>query len=134
MRKYIISLQVALFIFLVEWLGSCANIIPPTGGPRDSLPPVFVDANPPDSATQFHSGKIVLSFDEFVQLDKPLETIVVSPYPKKQWESEAHLRTVTVRIKDTLEPNTTYTIDFGNSVRDINEGNILKNFRYVFTT
>ena len=133
MRKYIISLQVALFIFLVEWLGGCANIIPPTGGPRDSLPPVLIEANPPDSSKQFTGGKIVLSFDEYVQLDKP-EKIIITPLLKKQVPPEAHLRTVTVRIKDTLEPNTTYTIDFGNSVRDVNEGNILKNLTYVFTT
>src|SRR6478752_3805858 len=82
MRKYIISLQVALFIVLVEWLGSCANIIPPTGGPKDSIPPVLVHANPPDSTTQFKSGKIVLTFNEFVELDKPTESIIVSPLPK----------------------------------------------------
>ena len=134
MKKYAVYLQLALFISLVEGLGSCANIIPPTGGPRDSLPPVLVRANPPDSTTQFKGGKIILTFNEFVELDKPLENIIVSPLPKIQTPAEAHLRTITIRIKDTLEPNTTYSINFGNSLRDINEGNVLKNFTYIFTT
>jgi Bacterial Ig-like domain len=134
MKKHAIYLQIAFLIFLVEWLGACANIIPPTGGPRDSLPPVLVHANPPDSTTQFHSGKIVLTFNEYVELDKPLENIIVSPLPKNPTPAEAHLRTITIRIKDTLEPNTTYAINFGNSIRDINEGNVLKNFVYIFST
>jgi len=134
MKKFVFYLQLALFIVLVESLGGCANIIPPTGGPRDSLPPVLMHANPPDSTTQFKSGKIILTFNEFVELDKPMENIIVSPLPKNQTPAEAHLRTITVRIKDTLEPNTTYSINFGNAVRDINEGNVLKNFTYIFST
>jgi uncharacterized protein (DUF2141 family) len=63
-----------------------------------------------------------------------MENVIISPLPKIFVPPEAHLRTVTVRIKDTLEPNTTYSIDFGNSVRDINEGNVLKHFTYIFTT
>src|SRR5436309_3923832 len=100
MKKLVISLQLVLLIFFVEWLCACANILPPSGGPRDSIPPVLVDATPPDSTKQFKGGKIVLTFDEFVQLDKPHESVVYSPLLKHTVAPEAHLRTVTIRIKD----------------------------------
>jgi hypothetical protein len=112
----------------------CANIIPPTGGPRDSLPPKLVSVNPHDSARNFNSKKIVLEFNEFVQIDNIQENLLVSPVPKINPIVDSKLRTVTVTVKDTLQPNTTYTIDFGNAIKDINEGNILKNFTYRFTT
>jgi hypothetical protein len=112
----------------------CANIIPPTGGPRDSLPPKLVSVNPHDSARNFNGKKIVLEFNEFVQIDNIQENLLVSPVPKINPMVDSKLRTVTVTVKDTLQPNTTYTIDFGNAIKDVNEGNILKNFTYLFTT
>src|SRR5262245_47306758 len=119
MKKLFLYFLTGLFISWLLSLTGCANIIPPTGGPRDSIPPLLIHANPPDSTQQFAGGKIVLTFNEYVELDKPMESIIISPLPKYQWPAEAHLRTVTVRIKDTLEPNTTYSIDFGRSIRDI---------------
>lgn len=112
----------------------CANIVPPMGGPRDSLPPRLVHVNPRDSARNFSSKKIVLEFDEFVQLDNIQENLLVSPVPKINPVVDSKLRTVTVTVKDTLEPNTTYSIDFGKAIKDINEGNVLKNFTYRFST
>jgi hypothetical protein len=112
----------------------CANIIPPTGGPRDSLPPRLVAVHPPDSARNFTGKKIVMEFNEYVQLDNVQENLLVSPVPKVNPIVDSKLRTVTVTIKDTLQPNTTYSIDFGNAIKDVNEGNILKNFTYLFTT
>lgn len=112
----------------------CANIIPPSGGPRDSLPPVLVSVNPPDSSKSFTGKKIVFQFDEYVQVENARENLLVSPLPKIDPVVESRLRTVTVTIKDTLQPNTTYTIDFGNAIKDINEGNPFRNFSYMFTT
>lgn len=117
-------------------LGStgCANIIPPTGGPRDSLPPNLVTVKPADSTRSFNAKKIVFEFDEFVSLDNIQENLLVSPTPKRNPTIESKLRTVTVDIKDTLEPNTTYSINFGKAIKDVNEGNILREFTYVFST
>jgi hypothetical protein len=112
----------------------CANIVPPMGGPRDSLPPKLESVNPRDSARNFTGKKIVLEFNEFVQIDNIQENLLVSPVPKVNPIIDSKLRTVTVTIKDTLQPNTTYTIDFGNAIKDINEGNVLKNFTYLFST
>jgi hypothetical protein len=113
----------------------CANIIPPTGGPRDSLPPVLVSAVPKDSMTNFNAQKIVLTFDEYVELDQKItEDFIVSPNPENMPLVENKLRTVTIKLKDSLKPNATYSLDFGNSLKDVNEGNVLKNFTYVFST
>lgn len=112
----------------------CANIVPPMGGPRDSIPPKLVKVNPRDSTRNFTGKKIVIEFDEFVQIDNIQENLLVSPVPKINPIVDSKLRTVTVTVKDTLEANTTYSIDFGNAIKDVNEGNILKNFTYLFTT
>lgn len=119
----------------VTVLSSCANIVPPVGGPRDSLPPVVVKMNPGANAVNVTTTKIDLEFDEYLQrFDNARENLVVSPLPVKTPDVEVRLNKVTVRLRDSLEPNTTYIIDFGNGIRDVNESNVLRNFRYVFST
>lgn len=113
---------------------SCGQQVAPTGGPKDSLPPKLVMAVPGVNATNFKSDRITLYFDEYVTLDNPFEKITYSPIPKSNPNADGKLRTITIKIKDTLEPNTTYSIEFGESIKDINEGNILKNFNYAFST
>ncbi|MFT4203975.1 MAG: Ig-like domain-containing protein [Chitinophagaceae bacterium] len=112
----------------------CAVMVPPSGGPKDSLPPVLVSAVPKDSTLHFTGSKIVLTFDEYVQLDNAQMNVIVSPNPKKQPNITNKLKTVTITIKDTLQPNTTYALNFGNSIKDVNEGNIFRNFTYAFST
>ncbi len=127
----VLSLLVIALYLLPQ---GCANPIAPSGGPKDTLAPVLVQALPKDASLNFTANKIVLTFNEYVDLQNMQENLLVSPTPKTNPIVESKLRTVTVRIKDTLEPNTTYTINFGNAIKDINEGNVLKNFTYVFST
>lgn len=137
MNKYNLGAILLLcgLLLCMAWAGSsCANIIPPTGGPRDSLPPVLVVAAPSDSSNNFNVKKITLSFDEYVQVDNPTENVVIWPNPVVQPEITSKLRTVTIKLKDSLEANTTYTINFGKSLKDINEGNADTAFSYIFTT
>lgn len=115
-------------------LTGCGQQIAPTGGPRDSLPPKLVAAEPAYGATGFKGNKIVLLFDEYITLDNPFEKLTYSPLPKNNPVAEGRLKTVTFKIKDTLEANTTYSIDFSDALKDINENNILKDFSYVFST
>ena len=123
-----------ILISVITLAGSCANIVPPSGGDRDSLPPRLVLALPKDSAVNVKSKNITLTFDEFVSLDNPIENIIYSPVVKTMPSADYKLRNVTIRFRDSLEPNTTYSIDFGNSIQDVNESNIARNFRYVFST
>jgi len=112
----------------------CANIVPPLGGPRDTIPPRLVLVLPHDSAKHFTGNKIVFTFDEYIDPKDVRTELIVSPVPKIEPIVDAKLRTLTVRLKDTLEENTTYSLNFGKAIRDVNEGNILKNFTYVFST
>ena len=119
---------------IVVLTSGCAQIIAPTGGPRDTLPPVLVSTSPKKPAINFTGNRINLYFDEYVQIQELQQNLLVSPTPKNNPYIDYKLRSVTIRLRDTLEPNTTYTINLGNSIRDINENNIIKDFRYVFST
>ena len=133
--KYLVYLLIVLSGFALFTMETgCANIIPPTGGPRDSLPPVLLSSNPADSTLKFVGKKVVLNFNEFVDIDNVQQNLIVSPVPLISPTVESRLRTITITIRDTLKPNTTYSLDFGNSIKDVNEGNVYKNFTYLFST
>ena len=136
MKKILLfpALVFIVAIFFVQSMQSCAVIIPPGGGPKDSLPPRLVSASPKDSALHFKGNKIVLTFDEFVDVKEAQQNLIMSPNPLHLPSVDYRLREVTVKLKDSLEPNTTYTLNFGNSIKDVNEGNIAKKFTYVFST
>ena len=134
-----ISAYFSLFIIFISAIlivssSGCANIIPPGGGLRDTLPPVLVAAAPGDSSTNFSGNRITLNFDEFVDVQNVFENVLVSPTPTNVPVITSHFKTVNIRLKDTLEPNTTYSINFGNALKDVNEGNVYKEFTYVFST
>ena len=129
-----IRLHIVIPIAGILFFSSCGQQIPPTGGPRDSLPPKLINALPIQSAVNFKGNKIVLTFDEYINIDNPFEKLVFSPTPKKSPEAIGKLKNVTIKIKDTLEENTTYSIDFTDAIRDINENNPLKDFTYTFST
>lgn len=127
------ALLLVIAISVVSGPG-CANIIPPQGGPRDSIPPVLLKATPGDSTRNFTGNRIVFTFDEFVDIQAAQENLNVSPAPKINPGVDFRLNTVTVRLRDALEPNTTYSINFGDAIRDYTEGNPLRNFTYTFST
>lgn len=133
--RLLLILSIALVITIAT-LGTagCANVIPPAGGPRDSIPPVLVRANPADSSRQFNDNRIVFTFNEYVELADAQQQLLVSPIPKTSPSVDYRLNTVSVKLRDTLEPNTTYTLDFGNAIQDNTERNVLRNFTYTFTT
>jgi hypothetical protein len=131
---YIFFFIVFIGIILILGSSGCANIVPPTGGPRDSIPPVLIAATPNDSSTNFTGNRITLTFNEYVEIDNVQENVLVSPTPNNTPNIDFKLRTVSVKLRDTLEPSTTYSINFGNAIKDVNEGNVFKNFIYVFST
>ncbi|KAA9039509.1 hypothetical protein FW778_11885 [Ginsengibacter hankyongi] len=134
-KNFLFFIAIGCALYAVSILGSsCAQIGVPTGGPRDSIPPKLLNANPPNGTVNFKGNRITLSYDEYVQLQKLQENLLVSPTPKIIPNVDYKLRTVTIKIRDTLEPNTTYRFDFGNSIQDINEGNPVRNYSYIFST
>lgn len=115
-------------------LTACASIGRPQGGPRDLTPPEFVYSNPRPGALNVKSSRIDVYFNENVQLDDPTNKIIVSPAQKTMPSLNAQGRRVTVELRDTLIPNTTYTIDFADAINDLNEKNILDGFAIDFST
>ena len=115
-------------------LYSCASIGNPEGGPQDRQPPIFVSSNPRPSALNVDNKRIELMFDEIVTLKDPSTKIIVSPAQTEMPKMSANGKKVTVEMVDSLLPNTTYTIDFSNSIQDNNEGNPLENFAFAFST
>ncbi len=134
MKTFLSLLLIGIIIIRFSGFTGCANIIPPTGGPKDTLPPVLVTANPGDHSLHFSAKKIVLTFDEYIDLRDVRTNLIVSPVPRIQPNVEYKLKTITILLKDTLRPNTTYALNFGKAVVDNHEGNVLKNFTYVFST
>ncbi|MDQ6758042.1 MAG: Ig-like domain-containing protein [Bacteroidota bacterium] len=128
---FLLSLLIPKIVVLTS---GCAQIMAPTGGPRDTIPPQLISANPKSGTTNFKGNRITLNFNEYVHLEELQQNLLVSPSPKNNPYIDYKLRTVTIRLRDTLEPNTTYNINLGNSIRDINENNQVKNFSYVFAT
>lgn len=135
MKRFFFFLLIILFVIQqIVVLPGCANMIPPQGGPRDSLPPRLMKATPGDSTKNFTGSRITFSFNEFVDLQNIQENLLVSPSPKKNPAVDFKLNTVTVRLKDSLESNTTYSLNFGNAIKDYSEGNVIKGFTYIFST
>lgn len=106
----------------------------PTGGLRDSLPPVYKTSNPLPNSLNFKGDKVEIEFDEYVQLKDGFEKIVVSPPTKSPFVAKAIGKKVVVEFRDTLMANTTYTVDFSNSIVDNNESNPFNEYFFSFST
>ncbi len=126
-----------ILFFASAFLSRCASMMTPSGGPKDTLPPVIVDMTPDNFSTDrplVGHPKIYIEFDEFVQLKDQQKEFFTSPRMKKKPTLTVRGKGVVIQLRDTLEPNTTYALDFGSALRDNNEGNPLYSMRYVFST
>lgn len=113
---------------------ACASMGRPEGGPRDETPPVYVRSTPVSGALNFSGDRLDVWFDENVQLEDAFNKVIVSPTQKQAAVVRSLGKRVTVELRDTLLPNTTYTIDFADAIKDLNEGNILDGFALDFST
>lgn len=137
-NRHIVALRAAVaLLFLPAFFSRCASMMTPTGGPRDSLPPVIVAMTPDNFSTNrplLNHEKIYIEFNEFVQLKDQQTEFFTSPAMKKKPTVSIRGRGIVIQLRDTLLPNTTYALNFGSAVRDNNEGNPLYSMRYVFST
>ncbi|SIS40115.1 Ig-like domain-containing protein [Zobellia uliginosa] len=127
-----------LFLFLiVAVLWQCARRGSPSGGPKDITPPTLTKTEPDSMTTNFKASRIRLYFDEFIKLKDIQEQLIVSPPLKYQPDITPQggaSKYVEIKFKDTLHENTTYTLNFGQSIQDNNEGNPSSFLTYVFST
>ncbi len=124
-------------VFMALALHQCAKRGSPSGGPKDTEPPVLIKAEPENLSINFKTTKIRLYFDEYIKLQDVQNQLIVSPpfqYPAEISPQGGASKYVEVVIKDTLKENTTYTLNFGQSIVDNNENNPSSYLTYVFST
>ena len=127
------NMQWLLFAVLAI-LCSCAKMGQPDGGWYDETPPAIVRTSPADQGVNIKAKKINIYFNEYIQVDNPTEKVVISPPQIEQAEIKPSGKKIEVELKDSLKPNTTYTIDFSDAISDNNENNPLGNYTFTFST
>ncbi|WP_346883202.1 Ig-like domain-containing protein [uncultured Algibacter sp.] len=135
MNKTLSSFILACIIGLVSI--NCANRGTPDGGPKDVTPPTIVKSEPENYSTNFNGKEIKIYFDEYIKIKDLQKQLIISPPMKTQPDITplgSASKYITIKIYDTLQPNTTYAFNFGNSITDNNEGNPYPYYRYVLST
>lgn len=125
------SIIICCFLFI-----GCAKRGSITGGLKDTIPPVLIQSMPKNFSTDFKGKEIKLVFDEYIKIKDVNKQLIVSPPMKEapQILPTSVSKFISIKIKDTLQPNTTYSFNFGQSIQDNNEGNPYQQFKYVFST
>lgn len=122
-----------IFVIILSFT-QCANMQKPTGGPKDSLPPKLLGETPMNLGTNFKEKTIILKFDEFIKISNQQKEFTISPDVSEPLTYKVKKKDLHITLPDTLDQNTTYTINLGKGLVDYNEGNPLLNYTYVFST
>lgn len=123
------------FLFMLSFV-DCAKRGRPSGGKKDSIPPMIVKSSPENFSTNFKGDEIKIYFDEYIKFKDLQKQLIISP-PLKYAPNITPLsasKYIKIKIQDTLRENTTYSINFGKSIVDNNEGNEYEYYKYVFST
>jgi hypothetical protein len=131
MHKYLQQIGSILTVLL---LAACAQIVAPTGGDKDFVPPKVTETNPPNKTINFNKKKITVEFNEYIQLNKPEDLIIISPPTETRPTFTNKGKSLEIKFNGDLLPNTTYTINFSTAVGDNKENNLLQDYNYVFST
>ncbi|WP_417352412.1 Ig-like domain-containing protein [Flavobacterium alkalisoli] len=135
-NRFLLYITITLFISLLS-LNSCAKRGTITGGPKDSIPPVLVYSTPDNMSTEFKGNEIQINFSEYIKVKDISKQLIISPPMKNTptiYPMGSASKYIRIKIKDTLEDNTTYSFNFGQSITDNNEGNPYSQFKFVFST
>jgi len=133
-RIFFVFISGVFAILISLMTGSCAQIGMPDGGPKDTLAPKLIRASPPNGSRNVTGNKIILEFDENIDVQNLQQNLIISPLQNRNPSIIANPRSITLKFRDTLLPNTTYTVNFGDAIKDNNEGNVYRNLSYVFST
>ncbi len=125
----------ALLTGILFLIISCASPKAPTGGVADTAPPAIIEEeSTPNRQTNFQEDEIILIFDEWVTLKDVYNQLIVSPIMPEEPEIKQKGKAIVITLPDSLRDETTYTINFGDAITDLNEGNVLDNYVFVFST
>ena len=134
---HFINLSSFLLIFLSSLsflFPSCASMGNPAGGDFDTIPPVFFQSKPAPNSINFSGNKIELFFNEYIDIEKPSEKVIITPPQSKMPVIKSFGKKIAIELKDSLISNTTYTFDFTNGIVDKNEKNAIEGFTFAFST
>ncbi len=135
LQKYFLTiLKLFIPVALALYAISCATIVSPTGGPKDITPPKMLSSQPSDLSTNFNGNKIVLNFDEYIELKTPEKYLLISPPLKDLPDIKIKGHSVVIKLEDSLRVNTTYNFYLGDAIVDISENNPFANFNFAFST
>jgi hypothetical protein len=126
--------HILLSFFLLLLLADCAKIGSPAGGPRDEDPPIVLKSKPLNYSVLYEGKKIEITFDEYIKTDAIGQEMVVSPPFEDRPQILLKGKTLVIQWDEELHDSTTYTFSFGESIKDLNESNVLRNFEFVFST
>ncbi len=132
MRKITFTSLACGILSVLLW--QCANTGMPSGGPKDITPPLVIKTTPAANSLNFNKKEVTIEFNELIQLKKLNEQFVTSPPFNKAPTVEARGSKLLIEFKEDLQANTTYTLDFADAIADNNEGNLLKNYSFSFST
>lgn len=133
MRTWI-HLFIALAVLYTIGISSCARIVKPPGGPKDTLGPLVSESSPANKSVSFDGNKITIEFDEFIRIDDIENQLVISPLLDQNPDIFMKGKKMVIKLKEPLKENSTYNFNFGESLKDITEGNPLSNFQYTIAT
>lgn len=128
------SFRALILVILTILCLGCAQQGSPSGGPKDEDPPVVLESVPANYSTRFVAKRIHITFNEYIVLDNVNQQLVVSPPMEEKPEVRLKGKTLIIDFEEELKDSTTYTFNFGSAIKDLHEGNILRNYEYVFST
>lgn len=123
-----------VILLVIAAFSRCAQQTTPSGGPRDTIPPVLLHVTPPDQTTGYTGQRITLTFDEDVILNNPRQQLLITPAVGTDFEMTVRRKTVYLDLNATLRDSTTYTINFRESIQDITEKNPTRNLQLAYST
>ena len=132
MKKYI--LQLSLWLILQSILYQCANPASPSGGPRDTIPPVLIESQPVTGQKNFTDKKLNFVFSGYISADQLSQKVIITPKTNIRLKAITKKNRLSVRIEGELKDSTTYNINFADGVVDITEKNPVENFSIAFST
>ncbi len=135
MKLKLLSIKLIIIISVVfALLYSCANVGSITGGPKDTLAPVMLLSKPKMKDVNFKGKKVIIRFNEYFELKDINQEFVSSPPFKEMPKFTVKQKSLHIKFQEELQRNVTYNLKFGNAIADFNEGNINKDFQYIFAT
>jgi len=132
MNKEIFSFLV--FIIIYYFLTSCANQMSPTGGPKDTIPPVLINSIPINQSLNFKRQEIVLEFDERIKTEKIKDQLIITPLTESDYDYTIKKNTLKLSFEEPFKDSTTYTLNFREGIQDLTEGNPTEDNKFTFST